>query len=201
MASQGPDEAGTSKRYTHLHSALQLATQRASNKWTFEDFEECFPLWCAEERNGAQSIMSVLARGMQEAIEKDAEDILQAYGAPAAIDTLHQVVTEARERKKSGYTGKDVWKPDLEPRAAVRARTIPVLENERDRLLATLQELESDNEEMMARLQKLTTESDEADANAKKLLDTLDKTVESFSALPTEDMLGWTLTSIESTKE
>ena len=51
------------------------------------------------------------------------------------------MVTEARARKQTGYTGKDVWKEDLQPRAAVRARTIPLLEQERDRLMAELAEV------------------------------------------------------------
>ena len=37
--------------------------------------------------------------------------------------------------------GKDVWREDLQPRAAVRARTIPLLENEAARLRATLEEV------------------------------------------------------------
>ena len=33
---------------------------------------------------------------------------------------------------------KDVWIPNLEPRAAVHARTVPVLESERNHILAEL---------------------------------------------------------------
>ncbi len=57
------------------------------------------------------------------------------------LDKLHAVVTEARTRKQTGYDGKDVWKEDLQPRAAVRARTVPLLEKERDRLKAQLEEV------------------------------------------------------------
>lgn len=63
------------------------------------------------------------------------------------MDILHQVVTEARARRvqrgESGSaagsaTGADTWRADLQPRAAVRARTIPALERERDSLRARL---------------------------------------------------------------
>lgn len=57
------------------------------------------------------------------------------------LDNLHAVVTEARSRKQTNYNGKDVWREDLHPSAAVRARTIPLLEQERDRLLAELKEV------------------------------------------------------------
>ena len=58
------------------------------------------------------------------------------------LNTLHQVVTDARERRQrsepGGGSGKDLWRADLQPRAAVRARTVPTLERERDALRARL---------------------------------------------------------------
>lgn len=57
----------------------------------------------------------------------------------ANVDTLHRIVSEAKDRKASGTAGKDVWKEDLEPRAAVCARTVPILEDEVKRLKETLQ--------------------------------------------------------------
>jgi len=72
------------------------------------------------------------------------------------LDTLHRVVTEARARRRRGETDmdtdpsgggsgsssnnnlKDRWRADLQPRAAMRARTVPVLERERDSLRARL---------------------------------------------------------------
>ena len=62
------------------------------------------------------------------------------------MDILHQVVTEARARRQRGETGDgstrvDGWRAGLQPRAAVRARTIPALERERDSLRARLAEV------------------------------------------------------------
>ena len=50
------------------------------------------------------------------------------------IDVLHKLVTDAKGRKTQGELGKDVWKEDLEPRVAVCARTIPILDAEVRRL-------------------------------------------------------------------
>ena len=67
------------------------------------------------------------------------EQLLKQYGVRENLDSLHAVVTEARARKQAGYDGHDVWREDLSPGAAVRARTVPVLEKERERLRAELQ--------------------------------------------------------------
>lgn len=57
------------------------------------------------------------------------------------IDVLHAVVTEARARKQGGEIGVDVWREDLQPMAAVRARTVPVLQSEAERLRMTLEQV------------------------------------------------------------
>lgn len=59
------------------------------------------------------------------------------------IDDLHAVVSEARLRKKTGEVRQDVWKEDLHPREATRSRTIPVLTQARDHLMAELQQVSS----------------------------------------------------------
>ena len=64
--------------------------------------------------------------------------MFKKYNVKENLDNLHAVVTAARARKQADYDGKDVWREDLQPRAAVRARTIPLLEQERDRLRAEL---------------------------------------------------------------
>lgn len=52
------------------------------------------------------------------------------------------MVTEARERQKAGVQpGPDTWRVDLDPRTAARARTIPILKNEREELKKRLAEV------------------------------------------------------------
>lgn len=63
-------------------------------------------------------------------------DLLDRLEVKSAIDTLHSVVTEAQARAKSGDIGPDVWYDTLEPWGATRARTLPVLQTEVDRLKA-----------------------------------------------------------------
>jgi hypothetical protein len=76
--------------------------------------------------------------------------LFEQYDVQKNVDILHKVVTEARARRvqrgESGSaagsaTGADTWRADLQPREAVRARTIPALERERDSLRARLAEV------------------------------------------------------------
>jgi hypothetical protein len=47
---------------------------------------------------------------------------------------LHKIVTEAKERNIQRGETKDAWKPDLDPKFAVSARTVPILKSEAERL-------------------------------------------------------------------
>ena len=123
----------------------------------YEDFQECFALWCKEEPHGAEGIFNTISRHMEDQIhvciahlslvpadsgscQASCETLFRDFNVRESIDVLHRVVTDARSRKQRGETeGKDIWKEDLEPRAAVRARTVTVLESEVEKLKATLQ--------------------------------------------------------------
>ena len=73
--------------------------------------------------------------------QQQSESMLAQYNAADAIDTLHKCVLEAKEAQKNGVELKNAWRADLAPRAAVRARTVPVLEEERDRMRVQLEEV------------------------------------------------------------
>ena len=128
--------------------------------WTirrWENFTECFPIFCKEEGDRAQGVFNTLSKHMesvlvvrfyllmissthasfQEATDKFFDDI----NLKQCIDDLHAAVVDAKLRKQKGEVRPDIWREDLHPRAATRARTVPLLERERERLLAELQEV------------------------------------------------------------
>ncbi|KZP30545.1 hypothetical protein FIBSPDRAFT_1038201 [Athelia psychrophila] len=186
-----------SKRWTHFHSALQLAIQRAANKWTYEDFAECFTLWCEEQPDGAKGVFSGVARHIENEITKNCEAIFNEYNVKPNIDILHAIVTEARARKQSGGTGTDVWKEGIEPQAATRARALPSLEKEATKLRTTLAQIEQENLQLQTQMQSNVHERNEVDAKVTELLDILDEVYEQWSKLPLDEMDSWTLQTME----
>jgi hypothetical protein len=143
----------------------------------YEEFGECFSLWCDEKPDGAVAVFNTVSRHMEKLMvvstitlflaharrsyhahfpyQDKYGDLFAEYNLQHNIDVLHAVVTEARARKqqyllqqqqgdetgKDAGVGNDVWREDLLPRAAVRARTVPLLEEEATRLRATLEEV------------------------------------------------------------
>lgn len=75
------------------------------------------------------------------AYKKDCDDLFTQFDVKGSIDILHAVVTEAQARAESGKLGPDIWKENLDPRTSMRARTVPVLENEKKRLQEVLDEV------------------------------------------------------------
>ena len=82
-------------------------------------------------------MISSAHKSFQEATDKFFDDI----SLKQCIDDLHAAVVDAKLRKQKGEVRPDIWREDLHPRAATRARTVPLLERERERLLAELQEV------------------------------------------------------------
>jgi len=107
------------------------------------------------------------------------------------IDDLHAAVVDAKLRKQKGEVRSDIWREDLHPRAATRARTIPLLEKERERLLAELQELEDGNLQLQAEIGSNVHQFDENEKKSGSLLDVLDEVLREWEGLPADDMGQW----------
>ncbi|GJE93303.1 hypothetical protein PsYK624_094620 [Phanerochaete sordida] len=187
-----------SKRWTHFHSALQHAIQRSAHKWTYEDFTECFSLWCEEQPDASSSVFNTVSQHMESLITNGCEDLLKKLDVKPNLDKLHTVVTEARKRQAQGYEGKDVWKEDLKPDAAVRAKIVPMLEEERDRLRAQLEELDQRNRILQAEMQSNVQARDAADEECGKLLDLLEEVQRKWKDIPLEEIQSWALSTAES---
>ncbi|KZT25125.1 hypothetical protein NEOLEDRAFT_1133875 [Neolentinus lepideus HHB14362 ss-1] len=201
MATNASTQSG-SKRWTHFHSALQLAIQRVSHKWTYEDFTECFPQYCEKQPEISSSLHTTLARHMEAQISAAADELLGEYNAKEKIDILHAVVTEARTRRQRGgeeLTRKDLWREDLQPRQAVRSRTIPVLEHEVERLKKTLKELEERNLRLQSQIEANVRARKKADDQVAQLLDVVDQIYAEWNKLPMDDIQEWTLKTAEIT--
>jgi len=132
-------------------------------------------------------VVSSAHTSFQEATDKFFDDI----NLKQCIDDLHAAVVDAKLRKQKGDARPDIWREDLHPRAATRARTVPLLERERERLLAELQEvfslnypttiahvppqLEDENLELQEEITSNVRQFDENEKNAESLLDVLDQ--------------------------
>ena len=74
-------------------------------------------------------------------MQRDLDKLFKDYNIQESIDILHKVVNDAKERKARGETGNDAWKDNLEPRVAVCARTVPVLNSEATRLRSLISQV------------------------------------------------------------
>jgi len=95
-------------------------------------------------------------------------------------------------RKQTGELRQDIWKQDLHPRNAARARTIPVLEDARDKLLAELNQLDEENKKLQKEIQQRVRTSQEADEEAEGLLEVLEEVLRQWNALPSHEIKTWT---------
>ncbi|KJA28090.1 hypothetical protein HYPSUDRAFT_34431 [Hypholoma sublateritium FD-334 SS-4] len=189
-----------SRRWTHFHSALQLAIQRSSHNWTFEDFSECFPLYVESDKNGSSATFNSISEYIEAQNFRDLDKLFNDYNIQESIDILHKVVNDAKERKSRGEDGKDTWKDNLDPKVAVCARTVPVLNSEARRLQKLIAELETENRQLESELQDNVKATDDANEHVLEVLDTLDIVYEKWKELPQDEIETWTVQTEESLK-
>ncbi|KAH9942029.1 hypothetical protein B0H21DRAFT_869144 [Amylocystis lapponica] len=189
-----------SKRWTYFQDAIQLAIYRSAHKWTYQDFTECFALWCEEEPENASRVFTQVTQHMESSITENCETLLNEFRVKENLDRLHAMVTEARVRKKTGYDGQDVWREDLRPNAAVWARTVPVLEKERDRLRAELATMDKENLELQNQIQNNVTSREEVDGETAALLGMLEEIHAEWSKVPINDIQSWTLETVTTSR-
>ncbi|KAI0046731.1 hypothetical protein FA95DRAFT_1344364 [Auriscalpium vulgare] len=198
MASNVPP-GPSNKRWPGFYDALQLAIQQAAHKWTFEEFAECFPLWCEEQPKGAETVYQTVSGFVEKRIVEESNTLFENYALQENLDRLQAVVDDARRRKRSGEPRPlNAWREDLEPRAATCARTIPTLEAERDKLRKQLTELEAHNTELEATLKESVDTKVVADEKIAEIFAFLDELVMKWKDLPVEEMQEWSLQKAES---
>ncbi|KAF5316068.1 hypothetical protein D9619_006378 [Psilocybe cf. subviscida] len=191
------NQAG-SRRWTHFHSALQLAIQRSAHKWTFEDFAECFPLYVESDKNGSSATFNSISEYIEAQNFRDLDKLFTDYNIQESIDTLHKVVNDAKDRKARNDAGSDVWKEDLDPKVAVCARTVPMLTSEAARLRAEIAELEEENKALGAELQENVNARIEANEQGLEILELFEEAFNKWQELPYDDIERWTLEATES---
>ncbi|KZV99997.1 hypothetical protein EXIGLDRAFT_762097 [Exidia glandulosa HHB12029] len=197
MAEASEHTVGKSKRYINFVNAFQHTAQNATTRWTYDDVCACFPSYCAEASEQAAELRVDVGKMMAAQIAEHSQRYLDGYNAGSAIDSLHDAATTAKSRDLNSPPPKDAWRPNLEPRAVVRARIAPLLESEQQRMLQILQELEEENAELAAQLDTNNAAKAEADEAVTKMLDGLDKAVNKWSSLPLADIETWAIDALE----
>ena len=92
-------------------------------------------------------------------IQQQCDQLLADHDAAVATDILHEIILEGRAKKqmRQHQNAKDVWTSNLDPRVAVHARTVPVLESERDRMLSELDKVILLGNDWQSRSVEITT--------------------------------------------
>ncbi|KAG8763623.1 hypothetical protein FRC11_014964 [Ceratobasidium sp. 423] len=174
----------------------ETATQNGRN---WDQFVVCFPTWVNEEASVAGEIRMQISKFMKDTLVKESSELLRLYEARAAIDALDEAIVEAKKRQaeEGNADHKDEWKPDIDPRTAVRARVVPVLEREQAELQKELNELEEQNRKYIARIQRNRAEYRAIDQEIKLRLNRAEQVYKIINSMDNEELQQWMLAADE----
>ncbi|EUC59692.1 GDP-mannose transporter, partial [Rhizoctonia solani AG-3 Rhs1AP] len=137
--------------------------------------------------------------GINSCTQKESSELLRLYDARAAIDALDEAIVEAKKRQVEGESTnhRDEWKPDIDPRTAVRARVMPVLEREQVELQKELNELEEQNRKYLARIERNRAEYRAIDQEIKSRLNRAEQVYKIINNMDIEELQQWMLAADE----
>jgi len=159
----------------------------------------------------ASAMRVQLGQYLQETDQEKTDEVLIKYNAYEGIDNLAEAVEEAKKaaaaarsnnsKRRSSTSasaqdvarGKDAWRPELAPRTAVHAVTVPLLEAERLRLERDLAEVERLSEEALGRFREHRDKAIEAKIQVSRILDRVDKAKEAYEPLNVDEISEWTM--------
>lgn len=124
--------------------------------------------------------------------------MFKKYNVQENIDILHKIVTDAKDRRLVGDARKDTWQDDLDPKVAVCARTIPVLQLEAARLRGMMAKVEEENRLLELELENKSTATTQTQERIQELLDKVDTARDGWQKLPHEDIESWAVQTAES---
>ncbi|TEB33130.1 hypothetical protein FA13DRAFT_1754234 [Coprinellus micaceus] len=190
-----------SRRWTHFHSALQLAVQRSAHKWTFEDFTECFPLYVEEDKNSASATFNSISDYIEAQNLRDLDKLFKEYNVQENVDILHKIVQDSKDRKSKGEIRNDAWRENINPRTSICAKTIPVVEKDIARLQRQLKEAEDLNRELLRELEEEARQTDEVNGHALEIVQQVDRACEEWEGIPQDEIEPWTVENLDSDTE
>ncbi|KAJ7507825.1 hypothetical protein B0H11DRAFT_1968817 [Mycena galericulata] len=190
-------QSGVSRRSKYFYSALELAIAKSAHEWKFEDFEQCFPQYVEEDKEGARQTFAQVANYIESTTKRDLEKIFEEYELKKNVDILDKVVSEARARRKSGEIGPNVWTENLQPRSGVRGRGIPILEAQAKRLGDSLAKLEAENLALLAQLEEKNDRFENLTARSIRISNEINETHETWKKIPMDVIHAWTAQAAE----
>ncbi|KAF8316751.1 hypothetical protein DL93DRAFT_2165882 [Clavulina sp. PMI_390] len=205
---------GHSARFVRFHKAFRHAYKQATEKWTEEDLKAAFPKLYKKNPELFQNIRQLAIEQGRTHVEANERQLHASYNTGDAMDRLHKVITEAKERARkaeeegsevpesssSSSEAKNTWNATLDPRMVSKAQ-VPLMRAEIERLKKQIAEIEARDEVLEAELRENITAHETTVQEIRGLISNVRDTTEHLAYnIQPEEFVQWAL-EVDETRE
>ncbi|WVQ79605.1 hypothetical protein IAT38_001705 [Cryptococcus sp. DSM 104549] len=184
-------------RYELTMRVLEKAVTYASQRWTADDFKECFPTLAKKMPKAMENTWLSASQAMHQNIRANVHELLDHYKFAPALQAIDEVDQEAREYAQEhpaveGMSSRpDGWRAELSPYALVAATNLPIYDEAYAKLREEYIELHKDcSDRYGSILAKQAALKDLNESVGDGVVD-LEKAIKTLEELPVEDMMVW----------
>ncbi|CAG8775572.1 35141_t:CDS:2, partial [Racocetra persica] len=147
-------------RLRSLNKLLEKCLSETLNNFSYAKVAQCFPTLAREKPKRLNDAHAQVLTFLRTNVEEEFKLILKKRNIPEKLNELDALIAKAKQREKDGQNSvQPTSMYNLSPKTIIRAKTIPLKENEIKRLESEFLKISQENEHLMSELRSKKEQS------------------------------------------
>ncbi|CAG8734006.1 13025_t:CDS:2, partial [Cetraspora pellucida] len=146
-------------RLRSLNKLLEKCLSETLNNFSYAKVAQCFPTLAREKPKRLNDAHTQVLTFLKTNVEEEFKLILKKRNIPEKLNELDALISKAKQREKDGQSSVQSTMYNLCPKTIIRAKTIPLKENEIKRLESEFLKISQENERLMSELRSKKEQS------------------------------------------
>ncbi|RUO96999.1 Nnf1-domain-containing protein [Jimgerdemannia flammicorona] len=175
-------------RATKLRQTFEKSLSKTIKNISYEKLAQSFPHIANDSPESLQSAHQQVTTFLQQSVQEEFQNLLETKNLIRKLNELDMLIDAARKNKQARL-GKLVRNSaDITPDIAIRARTVPIKQQEFQRLQDELARVRQENKTLMSELVAKKTRLDLVKTTVREISNELSQAVEISRRMPIDDM-------------
>ncbi|KAF0526229.1 Nnf1-domain-containing protein [Gigaspora margarita] len=147
-------------RLRSFNQLLEKCLSETLNNFSYAKVAQCFPTLAREKPKRLNEAHGQVLTFLRSNVEEEFKLILKKRNIPEKLNELDALIVKARQREKDGQNSvRPTSTHNLNPKTIIRAKTIPLKEDEIKRLEGEFLKISKENEYLMSELRSKKEQS------------------------------------------
>ncbi|CAG8761420.1 6078_t:CDS:2 [Cetraspora pellucida] len=175
-------------RLRSLNKLLEKCLSETLNNFSYAKVAQCFPTLAREKPKRLNDAHAQVLTFLKTNVEEEFKLILKKRNIPEKLNELDALIAKAKQREKDGQSSVQSTMYNLCPKTIIRAKTIPLKENEIKRLESEFLKISQENERLMSELRSKKEQSNFITLPVIEAITEINEIAKAATEIPVEEM-------------